>query len=136
MYESLYRNINSGNINYCNLNNSFIANNNLVNNTYIQRCSLDLGTISSCDLGVANYLSDYILLNSTITNWNITLVTNFTSQSATFINIQVSSLSTFPLTGIFQGMSEYTDNTAAVTAGLKVGQLYRITGTGSVQVVI
>lgn len=130
--------LNGGFINGCVLtSNSNISYNTIGASSSIgSRTTLDSSSILSFTIGANTTLGNYTLQKSTLTGWNLTAVSGL-SPTCIFINNQVLSLLVaFPTSGTYIGMLEFANNAAALAGGLAATGLYRVTGTGTVQIVI
>jgi hypothetical protein len=81
-------------------------------------------------------ISNYDLVNSYLDSW--TVVSGSTvSNNVTFTNITITGATLLPNSfTIYEQLPEFVNNAAALLGNLTFGARYRITGTGSVQIVI
>jgi hypothetical protein len=129
--------LNSGLINRCTLlNYSVIQTNTIGSSGSIIFCSLELSSISSFIIPASCLVQYFILKNSSMSSWDLTTESGNSANPCNFINMSIINLSYFPTLSVYIGMPQFADNAAALAGGVPIGGLYRVTATGTVQIVI
>jgi hypothetical protein len=127
----------NGVISAVSLNNSSRIQNSTVNasGSIGSKISLDASSIENFTIGSNTIFREYILQNSTLSGWNIPAASGISPACVFINNIVVNLLVAFPAAGTYIGLPEFANNAAALAGGLAATGLYRVTGTGDVQIV-
>ena len=112
--------------------NCVLADTSVIGYSRLQRSNMNALSLTTAAFNITNY----DLVNSYLDSW--TVVSGSTvSNNVTFTNITITGATLLPNPfSIYENLPEFANNAAALLGGLTFGARYRITGTGSVQIVI